>query len=244
MTQTGKTAESIPSCRARSPQSPPPRRPHRATRAQLVTRSQLDGRTGAAKTFDRLAGEIASDLGGRDAISAIEAVLIEAFCGSAVVLDGLNAKLLLAQNIDVAEHAAVVSGLVKIASRLGLQRRPRDIGPSERYESIEQIREKLRAAGLTWLSERAADRCGRNRGTDEPLLAKRELFRQLSCLRTTFWLAAGRKRMNQTLGHSPAISWSRKDGSGPLIDEAANAVVAALTAELMPSGMINQSPNR
>jgi hypothetical protein len=60
MTQPGKAAESTPSCRAKSPQSPPTRRPHRATRVQLMTRAQLDGRTGAAKTFDRLAGEIAS----------------------------------------------------------------------------------------------------------------------------------------------------------------------------------------
>jgi hypothetical protein len=113
-----------------------------------VTRAQLDGRTNAARTFDRLAGEIASDLGGSHAISAIQKVLIEAFCGSAVVLDGLNAKLLLGQAVDVAEHAAAVSGLVKIASRLGLQRRPREVNPSEHYESVDQIREELRAAGL------------------------------------------------------------------------------------------------
>jgi hypothetical protein len=149
MTQTGKTAESTPSCRAKSPQSPPARRPHRPTQPVLLTRSQLDGRTGAAKTFDRLANEIASDLGGRDAVSAIEASLVEAFCGSFVVVNSLNARLLLGQSIDVFEHAAAISGMVRIASRLGLQRRTGDVrGPSKPYESVEQVREALRAAGL------------------------------------------------------------------------------------------------
>jgi hypothetical protein len=149
MTQTGKTAESTPSCRAKSPQSPPPRRPHRATRPQLMTRVQLDGRTGAAKVFDRLAGEIVSDLGSRDAISAIEASLVEAFCGSFVVVNSLNTRFLLGQSIDVSEHSAAVSAMVRIASRLGLQRRTQSTrNPSKPYESVEQVREALRAAGL------------------------------------------------------------------------------------------------
>ena len=151
MTQTGKTAESTPSCRAKSPQSPPARRPHRATRPQLVTRAQLDGRTRAAKTFDRLAGEIARTSGAGMRLSAIEASLVEAFCGSFVVVDNLNARLLLGQSIDVFEHAAAVSGMVRIASRLGLQRRTGDLrtlSPSKPYESVEQVREALRAAGL------------------------------------------------------------------------------------------------
>jgi hypothetical protein len=115
---------------AESPGSPPARKPHRATRPQLMTRSQLDGRTGAAKVFDRLAGEIASDLAGRDGLSAIEASLVEAFCGSFVVLDSLNTRLLLGQSIDVSEHAMCVSALVRVASRLGLQRRAKHITPT------------------------------------------------------------------------------------------------------------------
>ena len=151
MDQITEPAEIRPSCLAKSPQSPPARRPHRATRVQLMTRAQLDGRTGAAKTFDRLAGEIASDIGGRDAVSAIEASLVEAFCGSFVVVNALNARLLLGQSIDVFEHAAAVSGMVRIASRLGLRRRTGDVttrNSSKPYESVEEVREALRARGL------------------------------------------------------------------------------------------------
>jgi hypothetical protein len=45
------------------------RKRHVATKAQLLTRDALDGRTNAAKLFDRLIADIESDLGGRDELS-------------------------------------------------------------------------------------------------------------------------------------------------------------------------------
>ena len=47
-----------------SPEKTARRKPHRATRPQLFTRDQLDGRTNAAKVFDRLVVDIEGDLGG------------------------------------------------------------------------------------------------------------------------------------------------------------------------------------
>jgi hypothetical protein len=49
---------------------------------------ELDGRTSAAKAFGRLVGDIESDLGGSDRLSAIERVLVEGFAGAAVTLRG------------------------------------------------------------------------------------------------------------------------------------------------------------
>jgi hypothetical protein len=63
--------KALPS-RVRSP------RRHRATKPQLLTRDQLDGRTGAAKLFDRLVVDIENDLGGREQLSTIERTLVEA----------------------------------------------------------------------------------------------------------------------------------------------------------------------
>jgi len=103
------------------------RKPHRATRPQLLTRDALDGRTNAAKHFDRLAADIESDLGGRDRLSTIERALVEAFCGAAVMLHSLNARMALGETIDLSEHAQAVSAMVRVASRLGLQRRPREV---------------------------------------------------------------------------------------------------------------------
>ena len=53
-----------------SPEKSSNRRLHRATRPQLLTRDALDGRTNAAKTFDRIRAGIRADLGGDDAKAA------------------------------------------------------------------------------------------------------------------------------------------------------------------------------
>jgi hypothetical protein len=104
------------------------RRSKRATRPQLLTRDQLDGRTNAAKAFDRLVADIESDLGGSDRLSTIERSLIEGFAGAAVTLQHLNTQLALGQEIDLSQHAQAVSAMVRVASRLGLQRRMKDVG--------------------------------------------------------------------------------------------------------------------
>jgi hypothetical protein len=143
----------VPHCSERRPAFPrepstghekPARRKHRASRPQLLTRDRIDGRSGAAKVFDRLAAEIYADLGGRDQLSAIELALVEAFCGAACMLDNLNTPLLLGEEIDLGQHAQAVSAMVRVASRLGLQRRAKDIGPtlgdlSRREQQIEHV---------------------------------------------------------------------------------------------------------
>ena len=106
---------------------PPRSRVCKRARVLLLTRDGIDGRGNAARAFDRLARAIKTDLGGHDQLSSIEHSLIEAFCGSAILIDHLNAKLLLGEEVDVAAHAATVSALVRVASRLGLRRRAKDI---------------------------------------------------------------------------------------------------------------------
>lgn len=105
----------------------PPGRKKVSTLPPVVTRDVLDGRRVAAKAFDSLARQIHTDLGGTDQLSAIELALVEAFVGASMTLDALNAKLLLGEKVDLAQHAQMSSTMVKIASRLGLQRRARNI---------------------------------------------------------------------------------------------------------------------
>jgi hypothetical protein len=93
-------------------------------------RSSLDGRTNAARYFDKLAADIEADLGGRDQLSTIERALVEAFCGAAVTMHALNTRLALGQPVDFSQAASVVGAMVRVASRLGLQRRAKDVGPS------------------------------------------------------------------------------------------------------------------
>jgi hypothetical protein len=93
----------------------------------LLTAKALDGRTHARKAYDGIVANITSDLGGRDQLSTIENTLVAAFAGVAVHVGDLNAKLLRGDHIDLGEHAVAVSSLVRIASRLGVHRRPREV---------------------------------------------------------------------------------------------------------------------
>jgi hypothetical protein len=105
-------------------------RPHRATKVQPLTRAALDGRSNAAKNFARIVSGIENDLGGRDQLSTVETALIEAFAGATIHVNELNALLLLGEAIDLADHAAAISAMVRVAARIGLRRRPRDVTPN------------------------------------------------------------------------------------------------------------------
>jgi hypothetical protein len=85
----------------------------------------LDRRLNSVQQFDQLVADIKADLAGD--LTAIEARLVEAFAGGAVVLDSLNARVLLGQEVSLAEFAGIASTMVRVASRLGLQRRTRDV---------------------------------------------------------------------------------------------------------------------
>jgi hypothetical protein len=97
---------------------PKRRRQKRAVKPKVLTRNDLDNRTAAAKAFDKLYAAISSDLGGD--LTAVENSLVEGFVGATVVLQALNTKLALGQEIDLSEHAAVCSSMVRIAAKIGL----------------------------------------------------------------------------------------------------------------------------
>jgi hypothetical protein len=71
----------------------PHRASHKASKYQLLHRSQLDQRLGAVQTFDAYAKAVHTDLGGRDRLSAVELSLVEAYTGASLVLANLNSKI-------------------------------------------------------------------------------------------------------------------------------------------------------
>jgi hypothetical protein len=107
----------------------------------LFTRDCLDGRTVVGKAFDQLVRDIRSDLGGEGELSRIEISLIEAYASAALLLDQLNAQLLQGQPIDLPQFAQCSTTMVRIASRLGLRRRAKEVLTLDQY-----IQERERAA--------------------------------------------------------------------------------------------------
>jgi hypothetical protein len=99
-------------------------------KVRLLTRSSLDGRTRARKQFDAIAEGIAVDLGGSGQLSTVQRHLVEAFAGCAIVLQAINARILLGEPVDIADQASAASVLVRLATRIGLERKLPDVTPS------------------------------------------------------------------------------------------------------------------
>ena len=105
----------------------------RDAKVRLLTRDHLDGRTRAHRLFNEISRGVASDLGGEDRISVVQKHLIEAFSSVCVHLSALNVKLLQGEDVDIIQHSQAISTLVRVASRLGVTRVPREVESLDQY---------------------------------------------------------------------------------------------------------------
>jgi hypothetical protein len=93
----------------------------------LLNADELDGRTRARRAYDAIVSGIEADLGGASQLSTVERTLAAAYAGVAVQNADLNARLLRGESVDLVEFAAMIGAMVRIASRLGIGRRPREL---------------------------------------------------------------------------------------------------------------------
>ena len=118
------------------PRSKSPKRPR-----DLVP---IDKASGAARFFDRMVREIEQDLGGRRHLTRIEGELVRAFAGAATTLQYLNHQVLLGEvsESDLSGYATIASTILRIGSKLGLQRRARNVTPTlEQYLDAKEVTE-------------------------------------------------------------------------------------------------------
>lgn len=113
-----------------------PKRTRRGPRSLPLERA-----TGAAQFFDKMVREIETDLGGRRQLSRIQGELIRAFAGAATTLQYLNVQVALGETgeIDLNGYATIASTMLRIGTRLGLQRTPRDV-----TQSVDDIQREYR----------------------------------------------------------------------------------------------------
>lgn len=90
----------------------------------------VDGRSIIARRYHDIMSAIVVDQGGADAISETRLQLIRRFAAAAVLSEEMESKLANGGEIDIGEHCQLVSVQTKIAARLGVDRVPRDVGPS------------------------------------------------------------------------------------------------------------------
>jgi hypothetical protein len=101
----------------------------RRQRGDLVP---IDQKSGPGRFFSKMLREIESDLGGRSRLSRIQLELAEAFCGSAVALRYQTHQILLGDvtEVDLSSYSTLGSTMLRIGSRLGFERRAKDVTPT------------------------------------------------------------------------------------------------------------------
>jgi hypothetical protein len=90
----------------------------------------IDGRSATARRYRDIASQILNDQGGEARCSESRLQLIRRFAAAAVLAENLEAKLAGGENIDVTQHALLCSTLTRLATRIGIDRIPRDLTPT------------------------------------------------------------------------------------------------------------------
>src|SRR5262245_29090820 len=105
-----------------------------ALRARITNHKDLlpglDGRTSAARRFRDLASSYVADMGGLDRCSEIKLGLLRRLAATTVLAEILEARMVHGETIDVSQLCTIASTTVRIASRLGLERRAKPVTPT------------------------------------------------------------------------------------------------------------------
>ena len=91
-----------------------------------------DGRTKLSRRYRDVLAAIASDQGGADHLSEARIQLVRRFAAAACLAEEMEAKLVNGEAINLAEHALLCSTLVRLAQRIGIDRRARNVVPDLR----------------------------------------------------------------------------------------------------------------
>ena len=95
----------------------------------------IDGRSAIARRFKDITSGILADQGGADQCSESRLQLVRRFAAAAVLAEQLESRLANGEQIDIQEHALLCSTLTRLAQRIGIERRARDVTPPDPLHS-------------------------------------------------------------------------------------------------------------
>jgi hypothetical protein len=90
----------------------------------------VDGRSAVARRYRDIAAQIIADMGGASQCAEARLQLIRRFAAAAVLAEQMEARLANGHSINITDHALLSSTLVRLAQRIGIDRRSRNITPS------------------------------------------------------------------------------------------------------------------
>jgi len=94
------------------------------------TLPETDGRLRIGRRFRDIVAAILVDQGGTDLCSESRRQLIRRFSAACVLAEDLEGRLARGEEIDVERHALLCSTLTRLAQRIGIDRRAKNITPS------------------------------------------------------------------------------------------------------------------
>jgi hypothetical protein len=94
------------------------------------TLPDTDGRLRIARRFRGIANAVLADQGGASECSESRRQLIRRFSAACVLAEELEGRLARGEEIDVERHALLCSTLTRLAQRIGIDRRAKNITPS------------------------------------------------------------------------------------------------------------------
>jgi hypothetical protein len=96
----------------------------------------VDGRSVVARQYRDIIGAVVSDQGGAEHLSEARLQLIRRFSAASVLAEQMEARLARGEQINIQEYSLLVSTMVRVAQRIGIERRARNVTPSlEQYLS-------------------------------------------------------------------------------------------------------------
>ncbi len=90
----------------------------------------VDGRSAIARRYRDISSAILLDQGGADRCSESRKQLIRRFAAAAVLAEQMESRLANGEEIDIAKHSLLVSTMVRVAQRIGVERVAKNITPS------------------------------------------------------------------------------------------------------------------
>jgi hypothetical protein len=90
----------------------------------------VDGRSLIARRFRDISNAILVDQGGADRCSESKLQLIRRFAACAVIAEQMEARLARGETINISEHSQLSSTLTRLAQRIGIERRAKDVTPT------------------------------------------------------------------------------------------------------------------
>jgi hypothetical protein len=91
----------------------------------------VDGRSAIARRFKDITSGILADQGGADQCSESRLQLVRRFAAAAVLAEQMESRLANGEQIDIQEYALLCSTLTRLAQRIGIERRARDVTPPD-----------------------------------------------------------------------------------------------------------------